>query len=726
MTIASRRLAVAVALLGSLGIARPAHAQPAEETVVLPPVVISAPARLPTAPLPLSRIPGSVQIVPGEAVRESGAASLQDYLTRLPGVTLNDEQGNSAQRDITVRGFQATSVTGVPQGVSVFVDGVRVNEPGVEEVNFDLIPLEDIDHVELIRGPSSLFGRNTLGGAVNIVTRRGTNVREIVPELEGGSFGRQQYRLRLSGAFGPLDYYVSGTYLHEDGWRDVSAVRLGKLFAKVGLHVGGTDATLSFSRAQNRIEEPGSLPLSDLRRDRTLNYTGGDFFAPLLNLATLNVRHEIGEHTVVSVNGFGRTLDTEQFNANAAGDDTRTFNHTTSIGGTVQLDDDRRIFGRDNRLTLGVEYVHHDVAFTAFAEPGGGSPPERDSDVSDDQHAFAVYAQDTLDLVKDILRRGDALVLTAGARWDWLRHQISDRGPFNGRPGASGTSTFSRVSPRFGVNYNLSPAAGFYFTFGQGFRAPAFLELTCASPGAVCPGLQAGVAPDPPLKAVKANHYEIGARLMPMPWLEIDASVYRTDVFDDIFSIAPTGTTGLFFQNVGTTRRQGFEVESRARLARQWGANLSYAYTEATFRDDLQLATARLTPGCAATPCIQPVKAGNDLPLVPRHRINAGIDYDVTPWLTLWLSGAFVGSQRFRGDEENVERKLPPYVVLNGGARVHWKGLTAFVTINNLLDDEHETFGTFGPNAKRPGAPIEPFLTPAPPLHVVGGVGYRF
>lgn len=109
-----------------------------------------------------------------------------------------------------------------------------------------------------------------------------------------------------------------------------------------------------------------------------------------------------------------------------------------------------------------------------------------------------------------------------------------------------------------------------------------------------------------------------------------------------------------------TTRRQGFEIEARARVTRQWGAHLSYACTEATFQDDLQLATSRLTPGCAVAPCTQAVKAGNDLPLIPRHRINAGVDHDVTPWLTLWLSGSFVGSQRFRGDEENVERKLPP------------------------------------------------------------------
>src|SRR5919109_618766 len=147
---------------------------PQEPVVPLPEVRVSAPGRLPEAPLPLDHVPGSVQILTGEQIRESGAVTLQDALTRLPGVTVQDEQGNSVQPDVSFRGFQATSVTGVPQGISVFVDGVR----------------------------------------------------EFEPAVEAGSYGRQKYRLRFSGAEGPFDYYLSGTFFEEDGWRDASTARL--------------------------------------------------------------------------------------------------------------------------------------------------------------------------------------------------------------------------------------------------------------------------------------------------------------------------------------------------------------------------------------------------------------------------------------------------------------------------------------------------------------------
>ncbi len=697
-----------------------------DDVIRMPEVTVSAPARLPGAPLPLSHVPATVDVMTRDDVRNSGAISLQDALTRLPGVTIADEQGNRVQPGLSFRGFQATPVTGVPQGISVFLDGVRVNEPGAEEVNFDLLPLDDVDRIEVIRGASAIFGRNALGGAVNIVTRRGEDVRELSPEVGAGSFGLRKFRVRLSGPASPFDYYVAGSLLQEDGWRDVSAVRLGKVFANVGVTRGDTDATLSFQRAQNRIEQPGSLPSSELRRDRTLNYTGGDFFAPLLNQVTLNVRQQVGAHARLSVNAFGRTLDAEQFNVNLLGANARSFTHTVSAGTTVQLDHDATRSGRANRLTVGAEYVHHDVALTSFQEAHDTGARTLDSKVHDDEHGVAAYAQDTLEVARDLLRGDDALVLTVAARWDWLRHSIGDSSPPGQRPSAAGTATFDRVTPRAGLNYDLSKSAGVYVAFAQGFRAPAFLELTCAGPGAVCPGLQAGVAPDPPLKAVAANHYELGARLEPRPWLRLTAAAFRTDVRNDIFAVSPTGTTGIFFQNVGDTRRDGVELAAHARIGQQWQVRASYTYTDATFRDGVDLAAPRRTPGCTTPVCIERVSAGDELPSVPRHRLCAGIEHQITPWLTLWLDAAYVGSQRLRGDESNAARPLAPYAVVNGGASVRWKSLTASIAIENLLDERYETFGTFAPNAKRPGVPVERFLTPAPPIHVIAGLGYRF
>jgi len=489
------------------------------------------------------------------------------------------------------------------------------------------------------------------------------------------------------------------------------------------LKSGATDAALSYQRAENRIEQPGSLPLSDLQRDRTQNYTGGDFFKPLMNLVTLSLRQEAGTDLALSLTGFGRWLDAEQFNVNQLRANTRSFTATTSAGGTVQLSHETTALGRANRLVAGVDYAHHSSQVRVFEEEG---ERELESLVRDNQNSIGVYLQDTFDIARNVLQTGDRLIVTAAVRWDWLRHDIDDRSPPSDRPSATGVSTFSRPNPAIGFNYNLSRDWGIFFGYSEGFRAPAFLELTCAGPSAICPGLQAGVAPDPPLNAVTARNYELGLRARPTSWLDCELALFRADVSDDIFSVSPTDTTGLFFQNVGGTRRQGVEVSLASRPAAGLEARLSYTYTEATFRDNLELATPRLTAGCAASPCTQTVRAGNDLPLVPRHRLNASLDYRLAAWLGLWLGASYVGPQRLRGDEGNVERKLTDYVVVNAGLRASWKGLTAFVTINNLLNNEYETFGTFAPNGKVEGTPVERFLTPAPPINVLAGASYRF
>ena len=186
--------------------------------------------------------------------------------------------------------------------------------------------------------------------------------------------------------------------------------------------------------------------------------------------------------------------------------------------------------------------------------------------------------------------------------------------------------------------------------------------------------MQAGTAPDPPLKPVRATNYEIGVRTRPFAWLSGQLSAYRTEVFDDIFSVSPAGTTGVYFQNVGRTRRQGIEASLRGKPAGWLGAWATYALTKATFAEDVALATPRPTSDCNGSSCTQHVRAGNEFPLVPRHRAGVGLELQPTGWLSLSLSGTYVSSQWLRGDEENVTSKLDGYFWLDGGVRASAAG----------------------------------------------------
>src|SRR3989475_11000559 len=159
----------------------------AKDTSLLAPVVVTG-VRLPTVRDLARGLAGRTAVLRAQDLDARGVRSLADALEQLPGVTTSDELGATGQLDVSLRGFQVSPVIGLPQGVTVYVDGVRANEPDAHEVNFDLLPLEDVERVEVVYGPSVLLGRNALGAAVNLVTRRGTNPasRELEASAEIG------------------------------------------------------------------------------------------------------------------------------------------------------------------------------------------------------------------------------------------------------------------------------------------------------------------------------------------------------------------------------------------------------------------------------------------------------------------------------------------------------------------------------------------------------------
>ena len=708
-------------LLAAMGVAFAEQGEQPLETTV------EAQSRLPESPISAADFPANVQVLTREEIARTGSATVQDALQHLAGANLNDEQGNSLQPDITIRGIVGSPVTGLPQGIGVFVDGVRVNEPDVEEINFDLIPLEDVERIEVIRGPSAAFGRNSLAGALNIVTRRGSGSLSATAEALAGSFGRERYRVHAEGSSTPFDYYFSASQFSEHGFRVQSNSTMAQAFGKVGYQTQTTNITLSYQYHNDRIGQAGSLPMSVLVMDRHANLTPGDFFAPQLHQLALNVSQRLPFGLAITVNGFFRALDAEQFNSSLLSLDTRLFNRTRSAGGIVQLSHRGHFGAVQNHMLIGAEYTHDQVWVRVYEEQNERTLAEciassQDcplrqlvADLSDSSNPFGFYAFDTLRIPVGLLTASDSITLSGGVRFDRASYSITDASPE--QPGrATGDAVFHRWVPTVGVSYNISEQYGVYVAYKEGLRVPAFLELTCADANSPCVGLQAGVAPDAtfaPLKPVKARSYEAGLRAAPRKWLDASLAVFRTDLIDDIYSVSPT-LTSVYFQNVGNTRRQGIEL-SVATSFSKWRAFVNYTYTRATFQSNFSIASPR-TPGVP-----EEVNVGDQLPLVPNHRLNAGVSFSPADWVTLSLEGSYVGDQFFRGDEHNTQPKLAAYFVASAGAQLRWRAISGFIRVNNLFNTSYETFGTYANS----GAGIEPFLTPAPPIHFVLGAALQ-
>jgi outer membrane receptor protein involved in Fe transport len=697
-----RQYAGPLAALVLLG--RPLAAQQPDsvphDTATLAPVVVTG-VRLPAVGELARGLTGRTATLSAEDLDARGVRSLADALEQLPGVTTSDELGAIGQLDVALRGFQVSPVVGVPQGVTVYVDGVRANEPDGHEVNFDLLPLEDVDRVEVVYGPSVLLGRNALGAAVNLVTRRGSIPASRELEASGGSYGRYELKARASARHGVWDYYLGARYEREDGWRQDTPSRIATLFAKLGLLNGSWDGTLSYSGATNKIFQAGSLPenLAIARPDS--NFTSGDYFAPQAHLVILNAQRVVGG-AQLAVNAFGRSLNSEQFNVNFVGPGTRALNATRIGGGAVQLSGRLPVADRELHWLVGADADDQHTAVRIFAVRGN-RPDSLTQSVRTNQVDAGAFAGANLELAP-------GLTATLAARYDWIRVPFEDLITAS----QSGLSIFRRLSPRGGLSWRANGHEVFA-SVSSGFRAPAVVEIGCADPQAACP-LPFALGPDPALKPVVATTYELGWHYTaPRGRLDASANLFRTNVRDEILFVAST-VRGGYFQNVGATRRSGLELA----LAWRGPAGLrlygNYGYTSALFETGVRLATTRDTAGETVTP-------GDVLPQVPNHRLNAGGSLPLVSRsdglsLRLGLDARYVGRQWLRSDEANTTRRLADYAVADGCLTVSWREFELRAMLRNVLGRRYYSFGTFAANPTVAGAPVQRWLTPGLPRSV--------
>jgi outer membrane receptor protein involved in Fe transport len=373
-----------------------------------------------------------------------------------------------------------------------------------------------------------------------------------------------------------------------------------------------------------------------------------------------------------------------------------------------------------SRAVAGVEGTRSAVNVSVTQEPNGrvdtgdnGLPlPQVVGELADEQVALGAFVQAQMAAHEGPLA---GLGASAAVRWDRIAHDIVDTTAPEVTSGenATGTAAYARWVPAAGISWSFSPRLSASASWSQGFRAPAFLELTCGDPEAPCVGLQAGVAADATLthlRAVTSQSFEAGVAASPLDGLAVAVSAFRIDLHDDIYSVPGPTTTSVYFQNIGDTRRLGLEATVRAERG-PLSVALGYAFTRATFESDVPLATPR-------DPGVEEVHPGDRLPMIPEHQADAEVRLRTWPWLELSAGVHWVGPQPFRGDEANVAPMLPAYAVVRAGAEARWRRWSAAVHATNLLDARFETFGTFAENGRAGGA-VEPFLTPGAPLRVL-------
>ncbi len=268
--------------------------------------------------LSLKEIPAPVQTATQQDIDASGALDLADVLNRrLSGVNINDNQGNPFQPDVDYRGYTASPLLGTPQGVSVYMDGVRQNQPFGDVVSWDLIPRIAIAEVALVPGSNPMFGLNTLGGAISIETKDGRSQPGTTIQASGGSFGRRAVEFEHGGSNAKgLNWYVAGNLFHEDGWRVASPSDVRQAFSRVGWQGSKTMVALSFAYADNTLTGNGLQEQRLLARNYASGYTLGDITSNHSPFFNLSLRHAAGSALTFSGNAYFRYIRADTVNPN--------------------------------------------------------------------------------------------------------------------------------------------------------------------------------------------------------------------------------------------------------------------------------------------------------------------------------------------------------------------------------------------------------------------------
>jgi outer membrane receptor protein involved in Fe transport len=705
----------------------------------------------PTAPTPQARVGIDVDKVPA-AINAVGAGqiartdsfdigvALQQH---VPGVILSDTTGNPFQPDVQFRGFVASPVAGTPQGLAVYQNGMRINEAFGDTVNWDLIPTAAIRSVTVVTN-NPAFGLNALGGAVNVLMKDGFSYKGAEINTMGGSFGRIQSSAQYGQQFDNWSVYGALEGLKDNGFRNFSPSEIRRFYGDVGYRTDSSEFHLNFGVAKNNFGASAAVPVELLQR-----YWGATYTTPQTHdnrVAYANLTGKVEVTPTWTLDGSVRVRRFQQktvdgnpteaapcaadptllcFNEDSSpgapanglngvqlanpfpdtavlGEIDRTTTRSTTTGATLQATNTDQLFGHNNQFMVGTSFDSGVTRFGATGELGTIGPnyvvtgsgiflgpsgvPISIGPVSlrATNRYTGLYALDTFDVT-------DRFSISGGGRFNYASINLQDLIGTD----LNGSHTFSRFNPMIGGTYKITSEVTAYAGYSEANRAPTPLELACADPERPCI-VGAFLIADPPLKQVVSRTVEAGLRgtkELGIGTLGWKVGAFRATNADDILAI-PSQLTGFgFFQNVGSTRRQGIEAQVNL-TSKTLQLYASYALVDARFLDPLQLNSH--SPFADPDTGLIQVLPGNRIPAIPRNRVKFGWDYSVTDAFKVGGDALFVGSQYFVGDESNQAARLPGYQVFNVHASYQInKTYQIYGRIDNLLDNHYATYGTF-------------------------------
>ncbi len=701
---------------------------------------------------PRWRVPANVQIVqPGRLGDwRIDVASLLAH--GIGGLHVSEAQGGTFQPDVLFRGFTGSPLLGASEGLAVYQDGVRTNEPFGDVVNWDALPPAAVESLQVIPGSNPLFGLNTLGGAVSVRTRDGFSAPGGRLAVSAGSFGRLRGDGDWGARRGRLAAYGAAAWIDEDGWRDESPSTLRRLFGKASWQGAASRADVTALVSSNDLLGNGTVPARLLAERRSAVFTHPDRTENDTRAFSARFDRFLSSYLRFESTAYARPTRLASLNGDAADDDdehgddlddhdddddddeeamesfdavlNRSRTRSNAAGAMVQMVMTRPLRSRDHQLVVGgsLDAARSRFGFSAEAatlSPSRGAigagrfDDDAEIDLRTRTRTAALFVSDTIEL-------RDGLHATASARANWSAVTLEDRIG----TALDGDHRFARLNPAAGLTWDVRPSLNVFGGVAESSRVPTPVELTCADPEDPCRLPNAFVS-DPPLEQVVARTWESGVRgrWRTLSWT---AAAFTTRVADDLIFVSSGAVRGAgHFENVERTERRGLETAAEWR-AGELRASGTYTWQRATFGTALSIASPFHPDAVDGN---LSVDEGAVMPAVPSHVGRVTVSGPLGPRLAGVLSVRAQSSQVLRGDEANRLPAVAGFATVD--AQVRWRAArraTLVVQAINLFDAAYETFGGLG-SAELLGEAYEDdrrFLSPGAPRAAWIGVEIAF
>ncbi|MBB3695511.1 TonB-dependent receptor [Sphingomonas sp. BK580] len=615
----------------------------------------------------------SVDVLGGDVAQRQSVDNAWELFARLPGVVLTDfGQGTTSGR-FSIRGFNGE---GEINAVKLLIDGIPSNDNAGRMDLIDLVSPLAIGSVELVRGTSDpRWGLHAIAGSADIVTRSGGTYLDT--RVSAGAFGTAELQVAAGAETGRLSQNLAFGYRRSDGYRDHAGFDRLSLSGKWRLDLGDAQLGLIARHGRGGADEPGYLTDADAYTDRRRSYavSASDGGTRELGQYAVTLDAAPSEHVALSLSGYANTIDDNRYVRFSAG------------------------VPQQQRLTAEQQYgvvgaVHWHAAPWLMAEAGGDVQWQHNISrrwTTDNRRVIAATRDQDIDLtvgggyVQAVLTPLRWLRVTPAWRLDRVGGDYVNRLDGRGYP-VNDNGTISQ--PKLSVAVEPTAGVTAYGNYGRTFQIGAGSGAFIVPPRArdVAPSINEG--------------YEAGVRLARGRWLTARAALWQQTASGELRRRLndPAGE----FDNLGATRRRGFDLEASVQGGRGWSAWASWSRQKAVIR----------VPDPAT-----PSQAGNEIDHVPRDVYTAGLEW--APHGGRWRGSLWGnGQSSYELTPANAQGRFGRYVQLTAEAGYQLtRALEVSLQLRNLADDRHEYVWYDG---------TQRLHAPADPRTLAGAVRARF